>query len=384
MRFNCKAEHCPGKTLIVADTLSRKPLTCHDSAFDLIVDSVISYESQIIHNLPIKVTRLDKVRSQSAGDHVLQKVKNYIIHGWATHATDVTLAARQYFGHRSFLSVIDDILMYGNRIIVPSNMRSEMLNLLHEGYFGINKCRARAQITVWWPGISSDIKQMIINCVHCQVNASNHHREPLIASELPSRPWEKVGSDLFTLHGKNYITVVDYYSKFIEILPLVGPPNSKTVVNALKEIFSRHGIPDVLMTDNGPQYSSEEFKKYARDCDFNHTTSSPHFRQSNGLAERAVRTATSILRTNDPLAALMNYRATPIQSVDVSPSELLYGRKIKTKLPAPANSLKPRLCNSNQIRMSDKRYKAKYTNTYNSAHNARHLSHLEPGQYVRI
>ena len=105
--------------------------------------------------------------------------------------------------------------------------------------------------------------------------------------------------------------------------------------------FSRHGIPETLVSDNGPQYSSELFVKFAAEYNFVHVTSSPHYPRSNGHAERSVQTIKNILRkANDPLLAMLIYRSTPLPWCKLSPAELLMGRKLRTNLPILPDQLK--------------------------------------------
>ena len=119
-----------------------------------------------------------------------------------------------------------------------------------------------------------------------------------------------MGSEFFMLNGANYILVVDYFSHFPEVVKLTSTTTS-SIVNALKFIFSRHGIPQTVVSDNGPQYASHEFARFAREYDFSHKTSSPHFPQSNGQAERTVQTLKKLLQDSvDPYMALLCYRAT--------------------------------------------------------------------------
>ena len=116
------------------------------------------------------------------------------------------------FAVRGQLSVCDSLLTYGDRIVIPASMRADMLERIHEGHFGINKCLERARHTVWWPGITSDIKRIVSNCESCQVKLRSNTKEPLYTTPLPDSPWMHVGADLFEFEGQDYIVLTDCYS----------------------------------------------------------------------------------------------------------------------------------------------------------------------------
>ena len=160
---------------------------------------------------------------------------------------------------------------------------------------------------------------------------SKNHPEPLQPTPLPQHPWQCVTSDLFE-YKKLFVLVVDYYSRYIEGVKL-HTTTSNAVIQALKSIFARHGVPALVRSDNGPQYSSNEFKIFAQDYGFEHSTSSPGHASGNGEAEHVVRTVKQLFRgSDDPYTALLNHRATPLAN-GYSPSALLMARKLRTKLP---------------------------------------------------
>lgn len=114
----------------------------------------------------------------------------------------------------------------------------------------------------------------------------------------------------------------------------------------MKSFFSRHGIPQIVISDNGPQYSATSFKEFANLYDFTHTTSSPLFPQANGAADRAVRTIKDFLnKSDDPYLAILAYRSTPLEN-GYSPAELLMGRKLRTTISTTLQAMKPQLPNS--------------------------------------
>ena len=169
------------------------------------------------------------------------------------------------------------------------------INQIHEGHKGITKCRERAKISVWWPGLSAQIKELVENCTACSQHRQQHP-EPLMPTPLPERPWKLIATDLFILKKLTYLLVADYYSRYVEVVALPKSTSSSTVIQALKTIYARHGVPDEVRSDNGPQYHSEEFAQFAKEWGFKHTTSSPRYPQANGEVERAVRTVKGILK----------------------------------------------------------------------------------------
>ena len=148
--------------------------------------------------------------------------------------------------------------------------------------------RERAKQAVWWPGISKQLEKLVRECPKC-IKFRVQRAEPLIPSTLPSLPWQKVGTDLFEWERNTYLLIVDYYSRWIEIAKLTGL-TANSVINHTKSIFARYGIPETVISDNGPQFSSDAYAQFAGEYGFKHSTSSPNHPQGNGEAERGVQT----------------------------------------------------------------------------------------------
>ena len=254
-------------------------------------------------------------------------------------------------------------------------MREEILDRIHTGHQGITKCCERANLSVWWPGISKEIKTKVESCQFCQENQPSQRKEPLMTTDLPDRPWQKVSTDLFELAGQKYLVVMDYYSRFIEILSLVET-TSQVVIQKLKSVFARWGILEELISDNGTQFKSLQFDEFKAKYGFKHTTSSPYHPQANGTAESGVRIAKRILKQEDPLLALMAYRATPIPATGKTPSELIMGRLIRTTLPTLTKVLEPKLPNHSAVKRADIKAKRGYKESFDKRNGSRELPKL--------
>ena len=224
--------------------------------------------------------------------------------------------AKPYWNYRDEISCQDGILLKGTRVIIPATMRPEMLRIIHSSHLGIDKCKRRARDVIYWPGMSAQIEDMVSSCTICSRYQRSNPKEPLLPHSPVHRPWEKVGADLCVLDGRTYLVLVDYYSNFIEV-DHVKETTSNQVIKCCKSQFARHGIPDIVFTDNGPQFSSQQFRDFASAYQFEHQISSPHYPQSNGKIEKAVQTVKNILKKarddkQDPYLALLALRNTPI------------------------------------------------------------------------
>ncbi|GFS11318.1 Pol polyprotein [Elysia marginata] len=208
-------------------------------------------------------------------------------------------------------------------------------------------------------------------------------KEPLNPTPTPSYPWQRLGADLFEWKGRTYLLLVDYFSRWIEIA-LFNKTTTSSVIEHMKSIFAKFGIPETLISDNGPQFASKEFAQFTECYGILHKTSSPLHPESNGEAERAVRTIKNLLRrASDPYIALLNYRATPLQQ-GRSPSELLMGRQFRTKLPVYSDCYKPNWSFLKNFHELDKQIKHSQKSNYDKRHRAKPLTQLHPGQKVWI
>ena len=379
MRYSFTISHVPGKSLLVADTLSRAPLPNPAEMDTSLEQETAAYVRTLVQSLPATEKQLERIKQHQGEDEVCQQVMTYCRSGWPPRH-DVAGAVSLYYHVSSELSVDNGLLMRGSRIVIPTALRLEMLDKIHTGHQGITKCRERARHSIWWPGLSKQLEELVKACPQC-CRAQNQRAEPLIPSSLPELPWQRVGTDLFEWRKHTYVLIVDYFSRFIEISRLNGTTAEEVILHT-KSIFARHGLPEVVVSDNGPQYDSEAYANFAREFQFEHVTSSPHHPQGNGEAERAVQTIKNLLRKEgDPYLALLAYRATPLQN-GYSPSELLMSRRLRTTVPTIREQLKSKVPNPNALLNKESQIKCRQQENYDRYHGVRKLQPLNSGQTV--
>ena len=216
MRFTYTISHVPGKHLYTADTLSRAPLVRPLSRIEEKLESdVKAYVDSIVKYLPATENRLEELRCQQQQDEVTRQLMTYCSEGWPDRSR-LPGPLNPYWPERSELAIQQGLLMKGNRLVIPVSMRLDVLDRIHEAHQGIVKCRERAKASVWWPGLSKQLEEVVNKCPTCikeRVNAA----EPEIPSDLPDRPWQKVAADLFELKGQPYLLVTDYFSRYVEV-----------------------------------------------------------------------------------------------------------------------------------------------------------------------
>ena len=166
---------------------------------------------------------------------------------------------------------------------------------------------------------NSQIDDVVLNCSACTEHQNSSPKEPVIAHNLPDRPWQNVATDLFELDNEHYLIVVDYCSRYFE-LERMPTTTSSEAINRMKAIFARHDIPEKVVSDHGPQFSAQEFAWFASEWDFSQVISSPTYPQSNGVADKTVHTAGQLLKKaklgkRDPHLSLLEYRNTPLDAL---------------------------------------------------------------------
>ncbi|KAK9731280.1 Integrase zinc binding domain [Popillia japonica] len=222
----------------IADLLSRS-YCIEDNTDD-------DWITEVVHSLSLSLNITDEKRTQfkkaTSDDPILSKVKEYHIHGWPKDKRNVGDSSKFYFRFQDQITLEDDLLFLNYKLIVPSSLRPYILKLLHEPHLGITKTKERARQTLYWPGLNRDIENLIGMCPVCEKFSNSNTKEPLITHDIADIPFNKIASDILSFEQKDYLVIQDYYSKWLELLPL----QNKTAT----ELIEKPDYNDIHLTDN--------------------------------------------------------------------------------------------------------------------------------------
>ena len=344
-QYNYTIEYRPTKQHGNADALSRLPagpdLSFDGEEGDNDVDTVCTIRTISSQLQPYSRNQL---KDSTNKDPVISEVKRYVREGWPQHIDKPEV--QEFKKYSSSLSVVDDCLINGNRVVIPEAMRKQILDILHLGHFGMQKMKQLARSAVYWPHIDSQIEDTCRCCTAC---AEHQNRPPQPANHpwmMPEKPWSRIHIDhAINFMGSNWLIVTDAYSKY-PCIHQTSSTSTKATTTLLEEDFAHFGYPHTIVSDNATTFSSAEFQEWCHYRGIKHLTGAPYHPATNGAAERLVQSFKQSLKKSKlpPRPALqeflMQYRRTPLNT-GFSPSQLLNGRQIRTKidslLPSPAH-----------------------------------------------
>ena len=253
---------------------------------------------------------------------------------------------KPYFQVRHELSVKDDLILKGPKLVIPTRLQRHVIDLAHESHCGIKKTKQLffKRSEVRFQNIDQKVDDLIESCHTCQMTSSLPHAPPVTMSKLPNGPWKKVGLDLSGPYGsinEYVLAIIDYYSRF-PIAEIIQSTSSAAIINKLRQTFAMHGLVDEIVTDNASSLVSSECESFLLEHGIKHSRISPYWRRNNGLVEnfnRSVRKAVHVAQVQkknwrtELYTFLLHNRATEHSTTGFTPARLLYNREIKTKLP---------------------------------------------------
>ena len=219
-KYDLNVYYTPGKYLVTADALSRSVSNQTATEKESLVDAVQLWVDTVVTTMPISDHRMSEIQRETQRDPELLSVMQAIVGGWPANRANCRPEIAPFWGVRAQLSTAHGLILNGTRVVIPRTLRKATLSKIHEGHMGIEKCKRRARDHVYWPGINTHIQEMVTACSECQTFRPSNVSEPLQPHQIPTKPWQKIGADLFSHEGKNYLVMVDYASGYPELMKM--------------------------------------------------------------------------------------------------------------------------------------------------------------------
>lgn len=309
-----------------ADLLSRLPLPETPVKVPETSEMIL-----LMNTLRDSVVTSKQIRNWTARDKVLARVHDMVLQGWE-HTGEEKF--RPYQSRKDELSMHNGCVLWGTRVVIPPQGRAQVIEELHDTHPGICRMKSLTRAYVWWPRMDHDLEEKVKACKVCQQSRPADSPVPIHPWEWPTRPWVRLHLDYAgPIQGKMFLILIDAHSKWLEVKQ-VSSATSRVTIEQLRSIFSVHGLPEIVVTDNGSVFTSSEFKHFLSINGIHHICSAPYHPASNGQAERAVRIFKQSLKGSSGGSLdtnitrfLFRYRITPHSTTGVPPAELLMGRR---------------------------------------------------------
>lgn len=390
--YNFDIVYQKGSDNVVADALSRLAVT--SAAEPELDEEVVSVVLSCITK--------GQLQAATAESETLQTVIKYIASGWPAKKI-LSPEVKPYHEVKEELSVIDNIVFRGDRIVVPETLTSELVVFAHDTHPGITRTKQRLRGKFWWPRMDTEVEHAVRSCHTCQAadKSAKPTNAPLQPVAFPELPWQKLAIDIVgplnlqQASPRFVITLIDYHSKWPEVY-FANTVTSEVVIDFLTNVFSREGYPEEIISDNGPQFKSQVFENFLKERGIKHGVSSVYYPQANGLVERFNRSLKDFIQLSvlegrcvqsTVVEYLAVYRATPHSTTGVSPSVLLHRRQPRTRLdivglPSKEFFQEPALA----MRRLRARVQAKQMSmkTYTDERRAAKAPKFREGDYVRV
>jgi len=329
-----------------ADALSRLPLPTGPDKERRAEESL--YNICFMDDLPVGAEEIGRATSK---DPTLNRAYEYTANGWPNQCDDPDL--KPYFVRRSELSIDQDCLLWGRRVVIPRKLRSRLLAELHDAHLGICRMKALARSHIWWPLMDAEIEQLAKNCTTCASYKNIPAKAPLHSWKWPTRCLERVHIDYAEKNGQHYLVMIDAHSKWPEVIPMGTSTTTSKTIMIMRNWFAAYGLPETIVSDNGPQFTSHEFADFLAKNGVRHVRVSPYHPASNGAAERMVQELkrflagvqgdTAELLQHKMANWLFRIRNTPHTLTQCTPAELFLRRQPRTRLTLVKPSLSKRV-----------------------------------------
>ena len=428
LRYRFKMVHIPGVKNRAPDTLSRHPtgdpqpprMVLHDDIYN-IRDSIIVPPLPIpttliagictadqIHALQMEnelqeslisslhathTVNWEQVQIATSSDENMLLLLSAIEDGLPEFKHQLPPPIREYHQFRRHLYSSDGIVIYKDRIVIPPSLRSTCLSALHAAHQGTSAMTAKAEASIFWPGITTDIQATRENCLHCNRMAPSQAALPPTPPILPEYPFQCICADYFHYQGHTYLVIVDRYSNW----PIVerAEDGAQGLIKILRNTFATYGIPDELSSDGGPEFIAHATRKFLCQWGVHHRLSSVAFPHSNCRAEVGVKTVKRLITGNvgkdgainvDAFQeAILQYRNTPDPTTKMSPAMCVFGRPVKDLIPILPGKYHPHPTWRDSLHLREEALRHRHMRHQDKwSEHTKTLSPLQVGDRVRI
>lgn len=317
----------------IADPLSRLTDQSHGEPFET---ESATYIRSVVEYAAIDFPEIEEA---NRNDEEMKTLREAVLkdEGWYVDTL------KPYRAFRLEFCTFGGLILRGSRIVVPKALRARFLQLGHEGHPGESVMKRRLREKCWWPQMDSDIVKEVKNCEGCRLVSLPDPPEPMQRRKIPEAPWVDVAIDfLGPLPSGDYVLViVDYYSRYMEV-EFMRSITARSTIERLDPIFVRLGYPVTMTLDNARQFVSSEFEEYCAGSGIRLNKTTPYWPAANGEVERQNRSLLKRLRISHAQgqdwkkgvrAFLLMYNTSPHSTTGKTPTELLMGRTIRSKIP---------------------------------------------------
>lgn len=389
--YNFTVQFCPGRYHYLADVLSRYPEMSPKSEDEVRVNSIDCDDKEKLKKLESGDKAMEKLREMAKEDADYKRLHKRVMERKEPRASSGDDYLTSYIPVWNDLSTLEELVIYNDKIVIPENATSKICELLHRSHHQTEKTLAAARARYFWPRMKSQILSTCKSCEECIKYLPSQQKEPLEPT-LAMRPFQKLGADVLTVYGHKYLICVDRYSSFVWPLPM-RDEKTTTVIKTLEDLMTTCCFsPEVLRSDSGTNFRSQEFAEFADKWNIRLEFSSAHHKISNGNAESGCKKVRHLLEkhggkfTTQFRQALNTFRNTPLmiatgRASGPSPVQLLFGRPTRDPhLPALPSYYDP----IDVSEADDMRRNVYLERKKSYDEHAREMSLLRPGQRVAI
>ena len=307
--FSFTTSRQKGSAHVIPDALSRAPTTDPGADDEVTEDDVDPLHASVTAALqaanqsedgaqlaPLVDPTLERIYAAAERDPAYRTLRDLILAGFPENRFEAPPTVRPYWGVRHQLAIDDGLVVYGARLVIPTDLRRGVLERLHKSHQGVERTKRRARLSVYWPGIGKDVADIVTACNQCRQRLPSHAREPMWREDdKPTRVFESVSTDYFHAGGHTYLVYVDRLSGWPYLITCPRTASADDLTRQLRMLFAQTRVPSVLRSDGGPQFASGTLRRFLQRWDVRHEMSSPHYPRSNGHAEACVKTVKKLV-----------------------------------------------------------------------------------------